>query len=112
MKFLINLLLNSLAVFVSAYILPGVEVKDFTTAVIVAIVLGIVNALIKPVFIILTLPVTILSLGIFAIFINAIMILLVSAIVPGFKVNGLAWAFVFGVMLSIVTSVLHSFEQK
>jgi len=107
MKLIINLLISSLAVFVSGYILPGIKIESFGTAVVVAVVLGIVNILIKPLFVILTLPVTILTLGIFALFINAIMILIVSALVPGFKVNGLLWAFVFGIVLSIVTSFLH-----
>lgn len=110
MKIIINLLISSLAVFISGYILPGIKIENFTTAVVVAIVLGIVNLLIKPFFIILTLPVTILTLGIFALFINAIMILIVSAIVPGFKVQSLFWAFIFGVVLSIVSSFLHSLE--
>lgn len=110
MKTIIGLLINSLAVFASAKILPGIKVENFTTAIVVAIVLGIVNLLIKPFFIILTLPVTILTLGIFALFINAIMILIVSAIVPGFKINGLLWAFIFGIVLSLVSSFLRTFE--
>ena len=110
MRVIINLLVSSLAVFISGYILPGIKVENFTTAIVVAIVLGIVNILIKPLFIILTLPVTILTFGIFALFINAIMILIVSAVVPGFKVNGLLWAFIFGVVLSIVSSFLRSLE--
>lgn len=108
MKTIVNLLINSVAVFISAYILPGVEIGGFGTAVIVAIVMGIVNLLIKPLFVILTLPITILSLGIFALFINAIMIMIVGAIVPGFKVHGLIWAFIFGFVLSIISSFLHT----
>jgi len=108
MKTIINLLISSLAVFVSGYLLPGVEIESFSTAVVVAIVLGIVNIFIKPLFILLTLPVTILTLGIFVLFINAIMILIVSAIVPGFKVHGILWALIFGLVLSIVSSFLHS----
>lgn len=105
---LVNLLVSSIAVFVSAKILPGIKVENFWTAVIVAIVFGLVNVLVKPLFVFLTLPITILTLGIFALFINAIMILLVSRIVPGFKVEGLLWAFIFGIVLSIVSSFLHA----
>ncbi len=112
MKLLINLIISSLAVFVSGYILPGIKVENFATAIAVAIVLGIVNILIKPLFIILTLPITILSFGIFALFINAIMILIVSTIVPSFKVDGLLWAFIFGIVLSIVSSFLRSLEGR
>jgi putative membrane protein len=109
MKTIINLLLNSLAVFVSGYILPGVQIEGFGTAVVVAVALGIVNVLIKPLFILLTLPVTILTLGIFALFINAFMILIVSSFVSGFKVDGILWAFIFGLVLSLVSSFLRTF---
>lgn len=112
MKIIINLLISSLAVFISGYVLPGIQVENFVTAIVVAIVLGIVNILIKPLFVILTLPITILSFGIFAIFINAIMILIVSSIVPGFKVDGLLWAFIFGIVLSIVSSFLRTLESR
>ena len=110
MNIFVRLFINSLAVFISAYVLPGVKVDGFATAIAVAVVLGIVNLLIKPFFILLTLPVTILSLGIFALFIKAIMIMLVSKLVPGFKVSGLFWAFIFGIVLSVVSSFLRSLD--
>ena len=107
MKLLINLIIRSLAVFISAYLLPGVTVDSLITALIVAVVLGIANMLIKPILIILTLPVTILSLGLFVLFINAFLILLVAKFVPGFKVDSVLWAIIFGIVLSIVSSFLH-----
>jgi len=81
MGIIINLLLSSIAVIISAYILPGVHVANFLTAVVVAIVLGIINAVIKPVLLILTLPINILILGIFTFIINGLLILLVSFLV-------------------------------
>lgn len=107
MQLIINLLINGFAVFVASYILQGVHVQNFLTAIIVAIVLGIVNTLIKPILLILTLPFTILTLGLFTFIINGLMILLTSAVVPGFKVDGLLWAILFSIVLSIVNSFLH-----
>ncbi len=111
MQFLINLLLSGLAVVISAYILPGVHVDGFVTALIVAVVLGIVNAILKPILVILTLPITILTLGLFTLVINAILVLLVSSIVPGFRVDGFVWAFIFSIILSIVNSFLNQLSS-
>lgn len=108
MNFIIRLLVNALAVMVSAYLLPGVRVKDFVTAVILAIVLSLLNLLIKPILVILTLPVTILTLGLFLLVINAIIILLASKLVSGFKVDGFFWAFIFSLILSLVSAIMNS----
>lgn len=108
MRFLINLLVGGLAVFISAYILPGVSVDSFLTAIFVAVVLGLVNAFIKPLLIILTLPVEILTLGLFIFVINAVLVLLVAAIVPGFKVSGFWTALIFSIVLSLVSWFLQS----
>lgn len=107
MQFIINLLINGFAVFVTAYLLPGVHIRDFLTAIIVSVVLGIANALVKPILVILTLPITVFTLGIFYFVINGLLILLVSVIVPGFTVNNLWWAILFSVVLSLVNWVLH-----
>ena len=106
MDILINLLLSAIAVVVSAYILPGVKVDGFLTALVVAIVLSVVNTFVKPLVLLLTLPINILTLGLFTFIVNALMILLVSAIVPGFKVDGILWALVFSVVLSLVSSAI------
>jgi putative membrane protein len=108
MKLLIHLLVSTIAVFASAYILPGVSVDSLTAAFVVAIVLGIINMLLKPILVILTLPITIITLGLFYLVINAFLILLVAAIVPGFHVNGFWWALLYSLVLSLVGSVLHS----
>lgn len=106
-----NLLVGTLAVLIAAYLLPGVSVGGFWTAVVVAIVLGIVNILIKPILVILTLPITLLSLGLFMFVINAVLILLVAKLVPGFVVTGFWWALLFSLIVSVVNSFLHSLSQ-
>lgn len=108
---LVNLIVSTLAVIISAYILPGVKVDGFLTAVVVAVILGVVNMFIKPVLIFLTLPLTILTLGLFTFVINAFLILLVSNIVPGFKVDGFLWALIFSLVLSVVSSFLYSIAK-
>jgi putative membrane protein len=108
----INLIVSTLAVLISAYILPGVRVDGFLTAIVVAVVLGIVNTFIKPILLLLTFPLTILSLGLFYFVINALMVLMVSAIVPGFKVSGFFWALIFSLVLSIVSSFLNSLAKQ
>lgn len=111
MHVLLFLLVNSFAVFVTSYVLPGVQVESFLTAVIVAVVLGVLNVFIKPILIILTLPINILTFWLFTFVINAALVLLASAIVPGFKVNGFLWALAFSLVLSIVSSFLNSLAK-
>lgn len=106
---IIHWIVGAIVIFSIAYVLPGVHVANFTAALIVALALGVINAIIKPVLIILTLPITILTLGLFALVLNALLILLVSAIVPGFVVDGFLWALVFGVVLSIVNAFVNKF---
>ncbi|MBI5452497.1 phage holin family protein [Candidatus Gottesmanbacteria bacterium] len=111
MKIIVNLLLNALAVLISAYLLPGVKVDGYFTAIVVAVVLGIVNTILKPILILFTLPITILTLGLFTFIINALMILLVSNLVPGFSVKGFGWALIFSLVLSLVNSFLQSLSK-
>jgi putative membrane protein len=103
---LINLLLSGVAVLISAYILPGVKVDGFVTALVVAVVLAVVNTFIKPLFLFFTLPINILTLGLFTFVINALMVILVATIVPGFHVDGILWALVFSIVLSLVSSAI------
>lgn len=112
MSILINLLINGLAVFITSYILSaGVKVDGFISALIVAVVLGLVNTFIKPIISVLALPLTVVTLGLFSIVINALMILLVDAIIPGFTVSGFLWALLFSFVLSLVNSVLGNFTK-
>lgn len=112
MRLLINWVISSIAVFITSYLLPGVHIDSLGTAFIVALVLGVINAVVKPILFILTLPITILTLGIFALILNVFMILLTDNLVSGFSVDGFLWAVLFGLVLSLVSSILHSFVKE
>ncbi|WP_296385537.1 phage holin family protein [Winogradskyella sp.] len=112
MNILIKLLLNAIAVFVLAEVLKGVYVDSYITSLIAAAVLSVLNVLIKPILIILTLPVTILTLGLFLFVINALIILLADKLIDGFSVDGIWTAILFSVLLCILQSLLHSFLKK
>ncbi|CRX38345.1 phage holin family protein [Estrella lausannensis] len=112
MGIIIALLLNSLAVFVTAYILPGIHLKDYWTALVVAVVLGVINTFIRPIILILTLPINILTLGLFTFVILGGLVLLVSSIVPGFVVDGFWWALAFALVLSLINSFIHSITYR
>lgn len=107
MQFITNILVTSIAVLIVSYLLPGVNVDTFTTALLVALVLAFMNAIVKPILTILTIPVTILSLGLFLIVINGIIIILTDKLVDGFEVRGFWWALLFSFILSIATGILN-----
>jgi putative membrane protein len=111
MSFLLNLLLSGLAVFVSGRLISGVRIDSFGTSLVVAIILGLVNAIIKPILVILTLPINVLTLGLFSLVINAIVVLIVDALVPGFEVGGFWAAVLFSIVLSVVSMILSSFKS-
>ncbi len=108
MKFLIKILVTGLAVLISSYILPGVHVDGMLTAVIVAAVLTLLNVSVKPLLIILTIPITVFTLGLFLLVINALMIMLAGRIVPGFDVDGFWYALLFGIVLAIISGIFES----
>lgn len=108
MNILIRILLTAIVVIVLANFLPGVQVIDFTTAIIVAAVLAFLNAILKPILIILTLPITILTLGLFLLVINASIILLADRFINGFDVNSFWTALLFSILLSLAQSLLYS----
>ncbi len=107
MKILLHWLLATIAIIIAAYILPGVEVSNFLAGLAAALILGLINATIRPVLFLLTLPINVLTLGLFSLVINAILIMLTSVIVPGFEVNGFGWALLFGILLSLLNWVLR-----
>lgn len=111
MAILINWLLAALAIIVTAYLLPGVSLSGFVPALVTALLLGLVNAFIKPVLLLLTLPINILTLGLFTLVINAALIMLIARLVPGFQVQGFWWALVFSVVLTVVNWGLSIFKQ-
>jgi len=112
MSIIINWLVSALVILIAAYILPGVHVASLTAALVTAVVLGIINLFIKPLIIILTLPLTILTLGLFTLVINAFLILLASSIVPGFKVDGFWWALIFSIVLSVINSFANHYSSS
>ena len=107
MAHLVNWLLSTFAVLITAYLVSGVTVRSFWAALIAALVLGIVNTIIRPILVVLTLPLTLVTLGLFIFVINALMVMLTSAIVPGFHVNNFWWALLFSLVLSLINIVLH-----
>ena len=106
MKFLINILITAVIVIITVYLLPGVHIKDFLTAIIVALILALLNGFLKPILVFLTIPFTILSLGLFLLVINAIIILIASSLVSGFYVDGFWWALLFSLVMSLLSSLL------
>lgn len=107
MSFFLKVLVSSFAVVITSYILPGVHVRDFITALVVAFVLGILNMLLKPILVILTIPITIITLGLFLLVINAFIIQIASNLVKGFIVDGFWWALLFSIIMSIVSWLLE-----
>jgi len=107
MEKLASWILSALAIIIVAKYLPGFRVDSFFTALIVALILGFINAFIKPFIIILTLPINILTLGLFTFVINAILIILVSKIVPGFIITGFMPALIAAVALWLINLVVN-----
>ncbi|MBX2983988.1 MAG: phage holin family protein [Flavobacteriales bacterium] len=106
MRLIIRILISTIAVLVADLLLRGVHAEDFKTGLLVAIVLGVLNAVVRPILVLLTLPVTVVTLGLFVLVINAAMVMLAARIVPGFTVNGFWWALLFSVVMWAVQSVL------
>jgi putative membrane protein len=107
-NFIIRLLITALGVILTSYLLPGVHVENFLSAIVLALLLALLNVTLKPILIIITIPVTFLTLGLFLLVINALMILLADAIMPGFVVDGFWWAVLFSVVLWIINSLLRN----
>lgn len=106
MIIIVKLLINALAIYITAQIIPTVSLTGLQSALVVALVLGLINAIIKPILLFLTLPINMLSLGLFTFVINAILIILASKIVDGFTVPTFWTALAFSIILSIVSSIL------
>jgi putative membrane protein len=104
---LLKWVLCAAALIAVAYLYPGVTVASFTSALIAALVLGIVNTLVRPVLVLLTLPVTILTLGLFLFVINALMFWMVGSILDGFKVNGFVAALIGSILYSVLTLIIN-----
>lgn len=108
MNLIIRLLITAVVAFLLTKILPGVEFAGFGTAIIFAIVLGLLNLFVKPILSLFGLPLTIITLGLFALVINAAIILIADYFIDGMAVNGFWWAFIFSILLTVVTSLTNS----
>ena len=106
MGLLLVWILNAVALLVVAYLLPGIKVASFGSALIAALVLGLLNALVKPVLVLLTLPITVVTLGLFLLVLNALLFWFVGSILKGFQVNGFWWAVIGALVYSLVASLL------
>lgn len=113
MNGLVRFLLNGLAVLLTGYLLQkGVHIEHYGYALLVVVVLAVVNAIVKPILIIFTIPITVVTLGLFLLVINAGMILLVDYFVPGFNVDGFWWALGFSLILSIFNSIVTDLTKE
>lgn len=106
MNILLRMLISGIAVILTSWLLPGVYIESSLSALIVAIVLAVLNSILKPILVVLTIPVTIITFGLFLLVINAIIILIASSIVPGFIVEGFWWALIFSIILSFISYLL------
>jgi putative membrane protein len=111
MNVVAKILLTAVLVLLISHFLPGVAVADFITSIVVAMVLAVLNVFVKPILILLTLPVTLLTFGLFLLIINAILIVLCARIVDGFAVHSFFTAFLFSIILSFFQSVLFSVKR-
>lgn len=109
MKFIIKILITAVNAFLLAYILPGIDIRDFFTAIVVAFVLALLDAVVKPVLILFTLPATIFTLGLFLFVINALIILIDAYFVGGFEIAAPKFwhALLFSILLSMINSFVH-----
>lgn len=105
---LIKLLINVLAFYITSYLIPGMVINGWQTLLVIAVVWGILTTIIKPILIILTLPINILTLGLFTLVINAFLLLITSSIVPGFKIEGFGTALLAAIVLTIVNGFLSA----
>ncbi len=108
MQIIVALIINAIALLFTTYLVPGFQVANFTTALLAGIVLGVVNTFIKPVLSFITAPLTIITLGLFTFVVNAIVLFIVSAVVPGLKIEGWLPAILGAIVLSIISTILNS----
>ena len=112
MNLVMRLIVTSMVAFGLSYLLEGIKFDSFWTAIIVAMVLAILNAIVKPILILFTLPITLLTFGLFLFVINALIILLAEKLVSGFRVDGFWWALLFSLLLSLLTSLLYNNKKE
>lgn len=108
MYLLISLAINTSALLATGYLVPGIKFEGIQPAILAAIILGVLNTFIKPILKIITLPLTILTLGLFSFVLNALILLLVSSIIPGFSIDGLWPAILGAIVLSVISTILSA----
>lgn len=112
MNLIVRLLINALIIMVLAWILPGIHVASYFTAIIVALILGLLNIFLKPILVILTIPVTIVTLGLFLFVINALIILAAGWLISGFTVDGFWWALLFSILMTFLNSAFEGAKRN
>jgi putative membrane protein len=112
MRFIVSLLINGLVIFACAKVFSGIRVAGYEDAVIAALLLGVVNFFIRPILTILTLPITILTLGLFLFVINGAMVLLVDQLLVGFSVANISWAILLSIILGVVNFMNGGMDGK
>jgi putative membrane protein len=112
MKFLLRILITAAVAYGLSKVLSGIHIDTFVTAIIFALVLSFLNSIVKPILVILTLPLTVLTLGLFLLIINVIIILLAGKFVDGIKIDGFFWALIFGFLLSFISSILIKMDKS
>ena len=109
---LLNLIVNTLSIFAVSYILSGVHVDSFITAIIVAVVLSVFNVTLKPFLILVTIPITLVTMGLFLLVINVLVIYAADWLIDGFTIDGFWWAVLFSLLVSLVNSVLFGLGKR
>jgi len=112
MGFLLKILITATAAIIAAYILPGVTLDSLMTALVVGLILSLLNAIVKPVLVVLTIPITILTLGLFLLIINALLVFVTDYFVDGFAVSGWITAILFSLIVSLVTYILDALADR
>jgi len=113
MRWVINILVTAVVVYLLSEVLkPHIVINSFSTAIIFALVLAVLNVIVKPIIVLLTLPLTIITLGLFLLVVNVIIILLADKFVSGIRVDGFLWAFIFGLLLSAVSAVINKLKKS
>ncbi len=105
-KFIARWIAATLSIYVVGWLLPGITIEDFSTAILAGLALGFLNAILRPILIVMTLPATIATLGLFILVINAAMLYVVGALVPGVELDGFGWAFLGALLISILSSII------
>lgn len=107
-NFLLKIIVSAIAVYITATFLPGIRIDDYISALMVALALAFLNTIVKPIFVFLTIPITIFTLGLFLLIINAGIIMLAETLVKGFHVDNILWALLFSLILSVFTGILNA----